>query len=57
MKTKEHIGKTLEEFATLGLLWRISKKDGEYRIVTMELNPNRYSLEVENNIIVGYYMG
>jgi hypothetical protein len=49
------IGKTLEEgkayAESIGCTLRVTKKDGEGMMVTMDFRPNRINVAIVNNII------
>ncbi len=55
MSKKEEllIGKTLEEATEIlrNSEWRVVEEDGVDYMLTMDLNPYRYNLYIENNII------
>jgi hypothetical protein len=55
MSKKEEllIGKTLEEATEIlrNSEWRVVQEDGVDYMLTMDLNPYRYNLYLENNLI------
>lgn len=52
--TEAEAGAKLKE---QGSSYRISSRDGEYYIVTMDLRMDRYNLHIENGKVISFEMG
>lgn len=58
---KDFLGKTLEEATEIaindGYIVRVTERDGDAFILTMDIKVNRLNFRVNKNIIVGLYVG
>jgi hypothetical protein len=55
---KEFVGMNFEEFRIYceenDVKYRVSKRDGQYRVMTQDYNTNRANVRVEKDIIVNF---